>query len=77
MMDGRVCNWQPVREGEISERMIHHLRMPPIRIRVLSRQLSRYVALEKRNHVKFQSLSIPGRGSRKCHRSHFRHYSYG
>jgi len=46
MMDGRACNRQPGREGEISERMIHHLRMPPIRIRVLSRQLSRYVALE-------------------------------
>lgn len=53
-MDGRACNQQPVRENEISERMIHHLRTPPIRIRMLSRQLSRYVALENRNYVKFQ-----------------------
>lgn len=59
-MDGRACKRQLAREGEISERMIHHLRMPPIRIRVLSRQLSRYVALQNRNHVKFQSPASTG-----------------
>lgn len=73
MMDGRACNQQPVRENEISERMIHHLRMPLIRIRMLSRQLSRYVALENRNHVKFQLVST-GVDHIQCHRSYFRHY---
>lgn len=42
MMDGRACNRQLVREGEISERMIHHLRMPPIRIRVNYLDMSRF-----------------------------------
>lgn len=51
--------------------MIHHLRMPPIRIRMLSRQLSRYVVVENGNHVKFRCESIV---DHKCHQSYFRYY---